>query len=179
MVPCMLVLVSNAINPLTNLTGVSLHSITGPHPSGNVSTQIAKIDPINKGETVWIVSPQDLVIIGELLVSGKFNAARTVALTGSKIIRPQYVEAIIGEKIEDLTKDNLDEQNERIISGNVLSGTQVMKEGFLGFYDNQVTAIPEGDDYEFFEWNKPIFNKISKIKGIDFFMVKSEENNTI
>ena len=158
----------NANNPLTNLSGVSLHKVSGPHPSGNVSTQIAKISPINKGETVWVVTPQDLVIIGELLLTGKFNATRTIALTGSKIIRPQYVEAIAGAKIEDLVVDNLDEQNERIISGNALSGTQVTKEGFLGYYDNQITAIPEGDDYEFFGWNKPIFNKISNSRALTF-----------
>ncbi|NNC70201.1 MAG: Na(+)-translocating NADH-quinone reductase subunit A [Flavobacteriaceae bacterium] len=158
----------NATNPLANLTGVSLHSVSGPHPSGNVSTQIAKIDPINKGETVWVVSAHDLVIIGELLLSGKFNATRTVALTGSKIIRPQYVEVIAGAKIEDLVDNNLDEQNERIISGNVLAGKQVFKDGFLGYYDNQITAIPEGDDYEFFGWNKPIFNKISNSRALTF-----------
>ncbi len=133
-----------------------------------MGTQIAKIDPINKGETVWVVNPQDLVIIGELLLTGKFNATRTIALTGSKIIRPQYVEAIVGAKIEDLVTDNLDEKNERIISGNVLSGVQVDKEGFLGYYDNQITAIPEGDDYEFFGWNKPIFNKISNSRALTF-----------
>ncbi|MDJ0644389.1 MAG: Na(+)-translocating NADH-quinone reductase subunit A [Flavobacteriaceae bacterium] len=158
----------NADNPLTSLSGVSLHKVSGPHPSGNVGTQIAKIDPINKGETVWVVNPQDLVIIGELLLTGKFNATRTIALTGSKIIRPQYVEAIVGAKIEDLVTDNLDEKNERIISGNVLSGVQVDKEGFLGYYDNQITAIPEGDDYEFFGWNKPIFNKISNSRALTF-----------
>ena len=159
---------TNANNPLSNLSGVSIHKVSGPHPSGNVGTQIAKIDPINKGETVWVVSPQDLVIIGELLLTGKFNAKRIVALTGSKIIRPQYVETIVGAKIEELVVENLDEQNERVISGNVLSGTQVTKEGFLGYYDDQITAIPEGEDYEFFGWTKPIFNKISNSRALTF-----------
>ncbi len=158
----------NSNNPLTQVSGAEVHRVSGPHPSGNVSTQIAKIAPINKGETVWVVNPQDLIIMGELLLTGKFNATRTVALTGSKIVRPQYVEAVVGAKIEDLVADNLDENNERIISGSVLSGIQVNKEGFLGYYDNQVTAIPEGDDYEFFGWNKPIFNKISASRALTF-----------
>ena len=158
----------NSNNPLTQVNGAKVHRVSGPHPSGNVSTQIAKIDPINKGETVWVVNPQDLIIIGELLLTGKFNATRTVALTGSKIVRPQYVEAIVGAKIEDLVADNLDENNERLISGSVLSGTQVDADGFLGYYDNQITAIPEGDDYEFFGWNKPIFNKISASRALTF-----------
>ncbi|MEX0314213.1 MAG: NADH:ubiquinone reductase (Na(+)-transporting) subunit A, partial [Allomuricauda sp.] len=60
-------------SPLAQLDGVSVHEISGPHPAGLVGTQINKIDPINKGEVVWTVSPQDLIIIGELLLTGKFN----------------------------------------------------------------------------------------------------------
>lgn len=158
----------NSNSPLGHLSDITVHEVSGPHPSGNVGTQIAKIDPINKGEVVWIVSPQDMVIIGELMLTGKFNAARTVALTGSKFNNPSYVEIIAGSSISDVVANNLEETNERIISGNVLSGTQVSKEGFLGYYDNQITAIPEGNDYEFFGWNKPVFNKISKTRSLTF-----------
>ncbi|WP_299058522.1 Na(+)-translocating NADH-quinone reductase subunit A [uncultured Polaribacter sp.] len=159
---------ANSNSPLSKLNGVELHKVSGPHPSGNVSTQIAQINPINKGEVVWVITPQDLVIIGELLLTGKFNATRTVALTGSQFSKPHYVTAIAGASVSDLTKDNLNTDNTRIISGNVLSGKQVKESGFLGFYDNQITAIPEGNDYEFFGWNKPIFNKISTSRALTF-----------
>ncbi|WP_343328845.1 Na(+)-translocating NADH-quinone reductase subunit A [Polaribacter staleyi] len=159
---------ANSNSPLSSLTGVELHKVSGPHPSGNVSTQIAKIDPINKGEVVWVITPQDLVIIGELLLTGKFNATRTVALTGSKFSKPQYVTAIAGATIADVTAKNLENDNTRIISGNVLSGKQVKEDEFLGYYDNQITAIPEGDDYEFFGWTKPVFNKISTSRALTF-----------
>ena len=158
----------NGNSPLAGLNGISLHKVTGPHPSGNVGTQINKIDPVNKGEVVWVVTPQDLVIIGELLLTGNFNAKRTVALTGSKFEKPSYADILIGANISDIVANNLDETNERIISGNVLSGTQVNKDGFLGYYDNQITAIPEGDDYEFFGWTMPVFNKVSKTRALTF-----------
>jgi Na+-transporting NADH:ubiquinone oxidoreductase subunit A len=159
---------ANSTSPLTNIKGVEIHKVSGPHPSGNVGTQIAMIDPINKGEVVWVVTPQDLVVIGELFLTGKFNAKRIVALTGSKFNTPQYVSAIAGANISDLVTGNLDNDNTRVISGNVLSGTHVKEDGFLGYYDNQITAIPEGDDYEFFGWNKPIFNKISASRALTF-----------
>ncbi len=152
----------------SNLSGVEIHKVSGPHPSGNVGTQIAMIDPINKGEVVWVVTPQDLVVIGELLLTGKLNLERTVALTGSQFEKPQYVKAIAGATISDVTASNLNNDNTRIISGNVLSGKQVEVDGFLGYYDNQVTAIPEGDDYEFFGWNKPVFDKISASRALTF-----------
>lgn len=159
---------SKSNSPLEDLNGVEIHKVSGPHPSGNVSTQIAKIDPINKGEVVWVITPQDLVIIGELFLTGKFNAKRTIALTGSKFSKPQYVTAIAGASIADIVADNLENDNTRIISGNVLSGSHVKEDGFIGYYDNQITAIPEGDDYEFFGWNKPVFNKISASRALTF-----------
>ncbi|MDT7830983.1 Na(+)-translocating NADH-quinone reductase subunit A [Flavobacteriaceae bacterium S356] len=157
---------SNSI--FSGMNGIELHKVSGPHPVGNVSTQIAQIDPINKGEVVWVVTPQDLVVIGELLLTGKFNITRTIALTGSKFEKPSYITAVAGATISNLVKGNLQNDNTRTISGNVLSGTQVAQDGFLGYYDNQIMAIPEGDDYEFFGWNKPIFNKISTSRALTF-----------
>ena len=159
---------ANTTSPLANLTGIELHKVSGPHPSGNVGTQIAKLDPINKGEVVWVITPQDLVVIGELLLTGKLNVSRTIALTGSQFSKPAYVTAISGAAIADVTANNLNDDNTRIISGNVLSGKEVKAAEFLGYYDNQITAIPEGDDYEFFGWNKPVFNKISTSRALTF-----------
>ncbi len=159
---------SSTSSPLKGMKGVELHNVSGPHPVGNVSTQIAQIDPISKGEVVWVVTPQDLVVIGELLLTGKFNAKRTIALAGSKFAKPQYVSAIAGSNIGALVKGNLEADNARVISGNVLSGLQVNEEGFLGYYENIVTAIPEGNDYEFFGWNKPVFNKVSTSRAFTF-----------
>lgn len=159
---------NDTLSPFVNLNGIELHKVSGPHPAGNVSTQINKIDPINKGEVVWIVTPQDLVIIGELLLTGKFNPKRIIALTGSQFNTPKYVTALPGAQIKDLVSDNLNSENTRIISGNVLSGNKVSIDGSLGYYDNQITAIPEGDDYEFMGWNKPIFNKVSTSRAFTF-----------
>lgn len=159
---------SSTLSPFKEMKGVELHKVSGPHPVGNVSTQIAQIDPINKGEVVWVVTPQDLVVIGELLLTGKFNAKRTIALAGSKFSKPQYVTATVGTSVADLVKGNLVADNARVISGNVLSGEQVGEEGYLGYYENIVTAIPEGDDYELFGWNKPVFDKVSTSRAFTF-----------
>ncbi|CAM1334132.1 Na(+)-translocating NADH-quinone reductase subunit A [Tenacibaculum aestuariivivum] len=159
---------NSTASPFRGMKGVELHNVSGPHPVGNVSTQIAQIDPINKGEVVWVVTPQDLVVIGELLLTGNFNVKRTIALVGSKFSKPQYVTALAGVNITELVKGNLESENARVISGNVLSGIQVGKDGYLGYYENIVTAIPEGDDYEFFGWNKPVFNKVSTSRALTF-----------
>lgn len=138
-----------------------LHKGSGLHPVGLVSTQIAKIDPINKGEKVWVVQMEDVAVIGELFLTGKFNATRIIALAGTGFQDPSYVKAIIGAQITDAVAGNLKEGNFRIINGDVLTGEQKSKDGFLGFYHNMFTAIPEGDDYDFFGWNIPRPNKFS------------------
>jgi len=157
-----------SLSPFAQLKNIELHKVSGPHPSGNLSTQIAKISPLNKGEIVWTIAPQDLVIIGELLLTGKFNAKRIVALTGSQFKSPSYITALPGAQISTIVADNLEVSRTRIINGNVLTGKKVALEGSLGYYNNQITAIPEGDDYEFFGWAKPVTNKISPTRALTF-----------
>ncbi|WP_372793448.1 Na(+)-translocating NADH-quinone reductase subunit A [Lutibacter sp.] len=158
----------NANSPFDGLNNITLHKVSGPHPSGNVGTQIAKIDPVNKGEVVWTIEPQDLVIIGELLLTGKFNAERIIALAGSFVKAPKYYKTKIGATISSIVEGKLKEGNSRIISGNVLTGTTQNLKGNLGYYNNMVTVIPEGDDYEFFGWTMPVFNKISTSRALTF-----------
>ncbi|MEM9679960.1 MAG: Na(+)-translocating NADH-quinone reductase subunit A [Bacteroidota bacterium] len=160
----------NSSSPLAGLSDVSIHKVSGPHPSGNVGTLINKVDPINKGEVVWTVNAQDLVIIGELILTGKFNAERIVALVGSSVKKPRYFKTKLGSEVATMVYDNGVEKdgNDRIISGNVLSGKQVKPDGYLDYYSNVISVIPEGDDYEFFGWNKPVFHKISTSRALTF-----------
>lgn len=158
----------NANSPLAGLNNINVHKVSGPHPSGNVGTQIAKIDPVNKGETVWTINPQDLVIIGELLLTGKFNAERIVALAGSSVEAPKYYKTKIGASITSLVDKKLKGNNNRIISGNVLTGKAKNIKENLGYYDNIITVIPEGNDYELFGWSLPVFNKISISRALTF-----------
>ncbi|MFN3874618.1 MAG: Na(+)-translocating NADH-quinone reductase subunit A, partial [Flavobacteriales bacterium] len=142
--------------------GVVRHTFSGPHPAGNVGVQIHAISPINKGELVWTASVQDVILIGRLFRQGRFDASRTVAVTGSEARNPRYVRTVIGAPVKDLTGDV--EGKTRIISGNPLTGDRVGLDGFLGFYHGQVTLLPEGDAPKFFltdGWAAPGFSKFS------------------
>ena len=156
-------------SPFNKIEDIALHKVTGPHPAGLVGTQINKIDPINKGELVWTLSPQDLVIIGECLLTGQFNPDRVVALVGSSVKKPQYYTTKIGAEISTfLYASGVNHDSFRLINGDVLTGSKTKPDGNLGFYNSTVTAIPEGDDYEFFGWNKPVFNKLSNTRALTF-----------
>ena len=161
----------NSSSPLAGLSGITLHKVSGPHPAGNVGTLINKIDPVNKGEVVWTVNAQDLVIIGELLLTGKFNGERVVALVGSSVEKPRYFKTKLGSEVSTMVFDKGIKKgglHDRIISGNVLSGKEIEPDGALDYYSNTITVIPEGDDYELFGWNKPVFNKVSTSRAFTF-----------
>jgi Na+-transporting NADH:ubiquinone oxidoreductase subunit A len=131
------------------IKGVQSNTIFGKHPAGNVGTQIHHIDPINKGEVVWTVNALDVALIGRSLLAGKFDSSRTIALTGSELKKAKYVKTHIGAQINDLVSENINGNNYRIISGNVLTGDKVSQDGYLGFYHSQITVIPEGNEASF------------------------------
>ena len=142
--------------------GVTINKFSGPHPAGNVGVQIHHIDPLNKGEVVWYLYPQDVLIIGKIFNHGIFDATRTVALTGSQVKEPKYYKMLVGGSVKSLLVDaGLNEGENRIISGNVLTGKQIFFDGYLDFYDSQITVIPEGRDAEFLGWLRPGFQKMS------------------
>jgi Na+-transporting NADH:ubiquinone oxidoreductase subunit A len=151
-----------SVRTLSTIKGVVINRFKGPHPAGNVGIQIHHLDPVNKGEAVWTVKPQDVAAIGRLFKTGKYDPSIVVALTGSRVKKPLYLKTIRGTEVPPLLEGHLMDGENRVISGNVLAGRQVDPvDGHLGFSDAQITVIPEGNYYEFFGWIKPGFKKMS------------------
>ena len=149
---------------LNQVKNAEIRLFEGPHPAGNVGVQIHHIDPINRGDVVWTVDVQHVAMIGRFFRTGRVDMSKIVALTGSETAQPRYFSVITGLPINSIVRQKeLRSQTEkvRIISGNVLTGRRVEPEGYLGFYSNQVTVIPEGDTYEFLGWGMPRLNKFS------------------
>ncbi|MFA8433722.1 MAG: Na(+)-translocating NADH-quinone reductase subunit A [Marinifilaceae bacterium] len=146
----------------TDAKNVVISKFSGPHPAGNVGVQIHHIDPINKGENVWVIRPQEVIFIGRLFQKGIYDVSRKVAVAGSEVKNPCYFEIIQGASVRNILKGKLkDDEKIRVISGNVLTGTQIPEDGFIGAYDSQITVIPEGDKFEFLGWALPGLNKFS------------------
>ena len=143
--------------------GVELVEVEGPHPAANASVLINHTKPINKGETVWTVDPANVIIIGRLFNKGIADFSRKVVITGSETTEQGYVQAISGCTIKSLLGGRVaTDAHIRIISGNVLTGTKVTMEDYLGAYDNQITVIPEGDEtHEFLGFAMPRTNQYS------------------
>ena len=146
--------------PFHKIENVIQHTFTGKHPAGNVGVQIHHISPIRKGETVWTVSLLMLAAIGKLFNTGKYDVRRKIAVTGPKAVNPAYVDAYPGISMKDIKEFYETPENLRFISGDVLTGTNIGAEGFLGFHDNQVTILEEGNKYELLGWAKPFRPKL-------------------
>jgi Na+-transporting NADH:ubiquinone oxidoreductase subunit A len=155
-----------SVQTLESIQGVEINRFSGPHPAGNVGIQIHKLDPINKGDIVWTLKPQDVVAIGRLFKTGKYDPSVVVALTGSRVKNPVYFKTIRGTSVQPLLESRMLEGDNRVISGNVLNGKQVDPEkGFVGFSDSQLTVLPEGNYYELFGWILPGFKKFSSSRS--------------
>ena len=148
---------------LTSAKDVEVNVFDGPCPAGNVGVQINHVSPVNKGEVVWTVDPSAVIFFGRLFLTGKVDLHRTVALCGSEVKNPQYVEMLVGEELSTLLSNSYDEKhNVRIINGNVLTGRVATKEGYLGAHSSEITVIPEGNDAdEFAGWIMPRFKQFS------------------
>jgi Na+-transporting NADH:ubiquinone oxidoreductase subunit A len=138
--------------------------LAGYHPVGNVGVMINKLKPVNKGEVVWTLNAADVMIIGRILKEKILDYSRVIAITGSEFDERGYARVQPGCTIVSIIEGRLKEGEHRVrlISGDVLTGTKVEPEDYLGAYDCQVTAIPEGDDVnEFLGWATPGYNKYS------------------
>ncbi|MCQ2279952.1 MAG: NADH:ubiquinone reductase (Na(+)-transporting) subunit A [Bacteroidales bacterium] len=140
---------------------VEIHNFIGPHPAGNVGTQVHRIAPLDKSETIWYIHPFDVARIGRLFSSHCLSFDKIFAATGPACTRPRYFSSVYGTDLSSIFSQSLKEENVRKISGNVLTGSEIDKFPSLRFYDFQLTFLPEETEREFLGWLLPGFNKWS------------------
>lgn len=153
----------------SQVKGVEVNKFSGPHPAGCVGVQIHNLDPINKGDIVWTINPLGVIQIGKLFLNGVYDASRVVALTGSEVKNPQYYKTYTGASVRKFLDNNLTNDHVRVISGNPLTGTAIGKDGYLSFFDNQISVLPEGDYAEFIGWITPGARKLSFHRAVGLF----------
>ena len=144
-----------------SVENVQKHYFSGPHPAGNVGTHIHYIDPINKGDIIWYIDPQEVARIGQFFAEHILQFGKTAALTGPVVKNPGYFNTVYGADLTALLTDNLTQENVRVISGSVLSGSKLGDSPTLRFHDQQITVIAEGGQREFIGWLLPGLKKWS------------------
>ena len=144
---------------MAEVKGVEYHTFSGKHPVGNVGVQIHHIDRIAKGDIVWTVNVQDVVLMGRLVMGKKLDMTKVIAVAGSEAQKPCYMRIIAGAAVESIVGKV--SENVRIISGDVLTGVATAKDGYISANANMLSLIPEGNVYELLGWAMPRFHRFS------------------
>ena len=160
------------------VNGAEKRYFIGAHPAGNVGVQMHHIHPVGAGEdTVWTLDVNAVLLIGELFKNGRYNSERVVALAGAPLSAPRHVRTHAGANLGELLKGEAFE-NVRIISGDVLTGSAVGAEGYLGYHESQVTVLKEGNEAEMFGWLLPLKPRASVSATIPTFSDVEATTNT-
>ncbi len=173
----------------------------GKCPAGNVGVQVNHISPVNKGEVVWTIDPTVVLFIGRLINTGEIDLTRTIAIGGSEVKDPCFVDVLVGTPIADILAEQIEtSEGVRIINGNPLTGTLSSMDDFLHAHTSAVCVIPEGNhademlgwimprmkDYSssrsYFSWLLPkerAYRLDARIKGGERHMIMSGEYDRV
>lgn len=132
-----------------NIEHAVTHSISGPHPAGNVGIQIHHIDPLKPKKVIWTVEAQFVVTLGNLFLKGQFDPQIVVTVGGPSAVNPVHLESRIGSDLQSITEGHIVAKPARIISGDVLTGIEKDAQDHLGFYHTSVAIVPHADEREF------------------------------
>lgn len=162
---------------LTQAKDVEIYVFDGPCPAGNVGVQVNHIDPVNKGEIVWTVDPSAVIFFGRLFLTGKVDLRKVIAIAGSEMASPTYVETIVGAPLKDILRGQLDNRpHVRLINGNPLTGRKSSLDDYLGAHTSELTAIPEGDDVdEMLGWIMPRTRQFSTSRSYFSWLMGKKE----
>lgn len=140
--------------------GVEAVSFEGPHPAGLAGTHMHFLTPPKADTFVWTIGYQDVIVIGRLILTGKYDPRCIVALAGPACKDPRLVRTLAGASLAELAAKDLPDYPVRMISGSVLSGRAGKDEdGYLGRYARQITLIEEDKKQIPMGWVRPMFSK--------------------
>ena len=148
--------------PSSPIAQVEVHEFGGVHPAGLVGTHIHHLDPVSASKQVWHIGYQDVIAYGHLFLTGEIYTDRVISLAGPRVKNPRLVKTQLGASLDDLVAGELEDGDNRVISGSVLAGaTSSGVHAFLGRYHVQVSVLLEGREKEFFGWIAPGSDKFS------------------
>ena len=167
-----------ALQP-TSASGVTVQEFEGPHPAGTPGLHIHLIAPVGHNRTVWHIGIQDVLAIGRLFRTGELDTERVIALAGPVVKRPRLLKVQMGASLDDLTANELEEGENRVISGSILSGRKASGEifGYLGRHHVQVSALKEDRERVFLGWMDPGADKFSVVSAFLSSLIPDKKFN--
>jgi Na+-transporting NADH:ubiquinone oxidoreductase subunit A len=139
-----------------------LQTVSGAYPALDPGVVVYQTKTGAGENRSWFLGGQDVVTLGELLLSGKYPVHRIMAVGGSMARSRRHVKTRIGVPLSDLAENaGLQEGDCRYVVGGLLTGFKSGPEGFMGFYEDALNLIPEGAHREFLSLFRPGYRKPS------------------
>ncbi len=139
------------------------HRFTGRYPSGNPSVQLYLARTGSAQNRSWFIDGQDVILLGDYFRTGRYPVKRIMSVGGSLAPAAVHVSTRAGVPLRQLCLGDLaDQPGARYIVGGVLTGFAGNADSFMGFYQNALNLIDDGDREEPFGFIRPGYGKPSR-----------------
>jgi Na+-transporting NADH:ubiquinone oxidoreductase subunit A len=148
---------------LTEAKNVDIHFFIGPHPSGNTSVHISRLDPMKPTDVVWTIRAVDVLQIGHLLLNGEVPSHRVVSLGGPAVKEGsrRYYRVRIGQPLSSWLDGKLVDGEVRVIRGDIFSGEKTADNDVVQLLDTAFTVLKEDRERHLLGWAMPGFKYFS------------------
>lgn len=148
------------LNALPEKTAV--RTFSGCYPAGNPAVQLYRTKTGPEQNRTWFIDGQDVILLGAFLRSGRYPVQRIVSVGGSLAPQPGHVQTRAGVLLQHLCGGiRLNRPAARYIVGGVFTGFAGRADSFMGFYQNALNLIDDGDREEPFGFIRPGYDKPS------------------
>ena len=141
---------------------VAVRHFEGPYPTGNPGVQLYRTKTAPQQNTSWFIDGQDVIQIGKFFRTGQYPVSRVMTVGGSLAPAAVHLVTRAGAPLRALVANGAETPSAaRVIAGGLFTGYSASVDSFMGFYQNAVNLIDEGDREEAFGFIRPGYNKPS------------------
>ena len=139
-----------------------IQRFTGRYPSGNPSVQLYRTRTGPEQNRAWFIDGQDVILLGDYLRTGRYPVQRVMTVGGSLALAAEHVSTRAGVPLRLLCNgEPADRPAARYIVGGLFTGFSGSVDSFMGFYQNALNLIDDGDREEPFGFIRPGYHKPS------------------
>ena len=135
------------------------HRIEGNYPADDPGVVLYRLKNSTDQNSAWYVSGQDVLLIAQLLQTGRYPTERTVVAGGPSALDRRHFTARLGMPLSMLAGRTEAAGDLRFIVGGLFTGTTGSSDAHLGLYETALTLLPEGNTAEFLALFRPGFAK--------------------
>jgi Na+-transporting NADH:ubiquinone oxidoreductase subunit A len=134
------------------------YAIEGDYPAADPGVFLFHMKESHEQNLVWYLGGQDVLLIAELLNTGRYPIRKVMSIGGNAAKNPRHVWTRIGSPQTHIAeRESADPV--RIITGGVFTGYQNPEQGHIGYYESGITVVFKRDEPEFLSLFKPGINK--------------------